>query len=102
MIEQQRQQRAAFMREQPGLWLFLLYARVFLSCAVASDVWVSGAASAQQPPERDPAENKLWELFTASPIRASAGENYLQISRRFSRLTLKPCMRNKSRSRLMF
>jgi hypothetical protein len=39
MKEQQRRQRAAFIREQPGLWLFLLYAVCFVGCAAASDVW---------------------------------------------------------------
>src|SRR5438132_4202388 len=44
MMEQHRQQQAAFIREQPGLWFFLLYAGAFLGCAVAGDVlqWASG------------------------------------------------------------
>jgi hypothetical protein len=44
MTEQQRRQRAAFIREQPGLWLFMLYAVCFVGGAVASDVlqWASG------------------------------------------------------------
>jgi hypothetical protein len=37
MTEQQRQQRAAFIREQPALWLFLLYAGAFVGCAAALD-----------------------------------------------------------------
>ena len=46
MTEEQRQQRAAFVREQPGLWLFLLYAVVFVGSAAASDALqeVSGVA----------------------------------------------------------
>ena len=38
MTDQQRQQRAAFIREQPLLWLFLVYAVTFLGCAVCIDV----------------------------------------------------------------
>jgi hypothetical protein len=46
MTEQQCQQRAAFIREQPGLWLFLMYAGAFVGCAVATDVlWLAGDAS---------------------------------------------------------
>ena len=37
MTEIQRQQRAAFIREQPLLWFALVYASSFLGCAVASD-----------------------------------------------------------------
>jgi hypothetical protein len=37
MTEQQRQQRAAFIREQPALWLFLQYSVTFVGCAVAID-----------------------------------------------------------------
>lgn len=38
MTGEQRRQRAAFVREQPGLWLFLLYAGAFLGCSVAIDL----------------------------------------------------------------
>jgi hypothetical protein len=43
------QQRAAYFREQPGLWFFALYAGAFLGCAVANDVlqWVSGIATSR-------------------------------------------------------
>jgi len=37
VTQQQRQQRAAFFCEQPGLWLFLLYAVAFVGCAIATD-----------------------------------------------------------------
>ncbi len=37
MTEQQRQQRAAFIREQPVLWLLLIYATAFLAGSVAID-----------------------------------------------------------------
>jgi hypothetical protein len=37
MTEQQRQQRAAFVRDQAALWLFLLYASAFFGCALAAD-----------------------------------------------------------------
>ena len=37
MTEVQRQNRAAFIREQPLLWFALLYASAFLSAAVALD-----------------------------------------------------------------
>jgi hypothetical protein len=40
----ERLQRAAFIREQPLLWFFLLYAAAFLGCGVARDVLhLSGA-----------------------------------------------------------
>jgi hypothetical protein len=47
MTEQQRQERAAFIREQPGLCLFVTYAVAFVGCAVASDAlhWLWGGAS---------------------------------------------------------
>jgi len=38
MTNLQRMQRASFVREQPLLWLVLLYAAAFLGCAVANDV----------------------------------------------------------------
>ncbi|HEV3084597.1 MAG TPA: hypothetical protein VG099_25065 [Gemmataceae bacterium] len=43
------QQRAAYFREQSGLWFFALYAGVFLGCAVANDVlqWDSGIATSR-------------------------------------------------------
>jgi hypothetical protein len=46
MTEQQRQQRAAFIRDQPGLWLLLLYSVAFLSCTAAIDAlgWAGLAA----------------------------------------------------------
>ena len=46
MADQEWQQRAALFREQPGLWLFLLYAGAFLGCAVANDLltWATGTA----------------------------------------------------------
>ena len=37
MTEQQRQQRAAFLRERPGLCLLVLYAVAFVGCAVATE-----------------------------------------------------------------
>jgi hypothetical protein len=46
MTEQQRQQRAAFIREQPALWLFLLYAVTFVGCAVAIDALQLAGAEA--------------------------------------------------------
>jgi hypothetical protein len=49
MTDQQRQQRAAFIREQPGLWLVLLYSVTYFGCAVAGDVlqWASGVVSSR-------------------------------------------------------
>jgi hypothetical protein len=38
MTERQRQQRAAFLREHPGLCVFLLNAAAFVGCAAATDV----------------------------------------------------------------
>jgi hypothetical protein len=38
MTDLQRHQRAAFVREQPLLWFFLLYASAFFGCAVANDL----------------------------------------------------------------
>jgi hypothetical protein len=44
MTDLERLQRAAFVREQPLLWFFLLYAAGFLGCAVARDLLhLSGA-----------------------------------------------------------
>jgi hypothetical protein len=46
MTDQERQQRAALFREQPGSWILLLYAGAFLGCAVANDLlaWATGTA----------------------------------------------------------
>jgi hypothetical protein len=38
MTDQQRQHRAAFIKEQPTLWLFLLYAAGFFGAMVCADV----------------------------------------------------------------
>ena len=39
MTEKQRQQRAAFVREQPFFWLFILYTTTFWGCSVASEAF---------------------------------------------------------------
>lgn len=51
MTDQQRQQRAAFFREQPFWWLFLLYASCFLGGSVANDVlqWKIGTGMSRGP-----------------------------------------------------
>ncbi len=45
MTEQQRQSRAEFIRDAPGLWFALLYAAGFLGCSAAIDLmaWLSGS-----------------------------------------------------------
>jgi hypothetical protein len=48
MTEQQRQQRAAFICEQPYSWLFLAYSTTFFGCAVPGDTLVLAGAS---PPD---------------------------------------------------
>ncbi len=45
MTPEQRRQRAAFLREQPTLWLLMLYAVGFFGCSVVADLlpwWTSG------------------------------------------------------------
>jgi hypothetical protein len=51
MTDLQRQQRAAFISEQPFLWLFLLYAAAFFACRLAMDAlsfWVGSISSPLQ------------------------------------------------------
>jgi hypothetical protein len=38
MTDQQSQHRAAFIKEQPALWLFLLYVTCFFGAMVCADV----------------------------------------------------------------
>lgn len=63
MTEEQRQQRAALIREQPILWLFLLYAVAFASQAIASDV--VQLASGAVPPHL---QNYLLPLAVVLPM----------------------------------
>jgi hypothetical protein len=39
MNEQQRRSRAELIREEPVLWLLILYAATFLGTSAASDIW---------------------------------------------------------------